>query len=215
MEIWLETIDIPTIEKSHRSGILRGVITSPDLLAKTTKPQETLATLLAAQSGPVVVEAGGNLVEQGKKLHEFSSRIIVKVPVTEQNLEAIHLLSEAKIPILASMIFHPTQACLAALAGARWLAPSFSRPLTAADNPLALLESVKKMTTSDPLPPKILAVHPKSLEQIRSCLLLGIDAIAIREEVLKDLVEIHELTAHAIEQSQEAWQALSTKEWFF
>ncbi len=214
MEIWLDTIDTLTIEKAHRAGILRGVTTTPAMLAAAAEPHETLKALLAAQPGPVAVEAGGDIVTQGKKLYEYSERIIVKVPVTESGLEAISTLAKAKVPVMASAIYHPTQALLAALAGATWVAPTFSRMLTSTDNPLALLEIVKNMATHYPFNTRLLAVHPKTIEQIRSCLAVGIEAITLREDLLKDLMETHELTAHAVEQSSEDWKKLLDKAWF-
>lgn len=216
MQIWLDTIDLPTLEKAQRRGILHGVTTNPSMLV--SNPRETLTALLAAQPGPVAVEIAEaevpSMISQGKALHEFSPRIVVKVPVTERGFEALHLLSQAQVPVMASAIVQPTQALVAALGGAGWVAPYFSRILKAGDNPLAQLEAVKKIIALYQMRTRILAVNPKTIEQIKACAEIGIDAITIREEVLRDLIETHELTAHAIEQYDEDWKKIQSQQWF-
>ncbi len=216
MQIWLDTTDLPTLEKAHRRGILHGVTTNPAMLVSNAR--ETLKTLLSAQPGPVAVEIFegevSSMISQGKALHEFSPRIVVKVPVTERGFEALHSLSQAQIPIMASAIVQPTQALVAASAGANWVAPYFSRIMKAGDNPLAQLEAIKKLIDLYQMRTKILAVNPKTLEQIKSCAEIGIHAITIREDVFRDLIETHELTAHAIEQYDEDWKKIKSQQWF-
>jgi len=216
MQIWLDTIDLPTLEKAQRRGILHGVTTNPSML--TSNPRETLTALLSAQPGPLAVEIAeaetALMVSQGKALYDFSPRIVVKVPVTERGLEALHSLSQAQVPVMASAIVQPTQALVAALGGANWVAPYFSRILKAGDNPLAQLEAVKKIIASYQMRTRILAVNPKTVEQIKSCAEIGIDAITIREDVFRDLIETHELTAHAIEQYDEDWKKIQSQQWF-
>lgn len=216
MQIWLDTIDLPTLEKAQRRGILHGVTTNPAML--TSNPRETLTAILAAQPGPVAVEIVEAevpaMISQGKAIYEFSPRIVVKVPVTERGLEALHFLSQSQVPVMASAIVQPTQALVAALGGAGWVAPYFSRILKAGDNPLAQLEAIKKIIASYQMRTRILAVNPKTIEQIKACAEIGIDAITIREEVLRDLIETHELTSHAIEQYDEDWKKIQSQQWF-
>jgi transaldolase len=216
MQIWLDTTDLPTLEKAQRRGILHGVTTNPSML--TSNPRETLTAILAAQPGPVAVDIAEDqvsvMISQGKALYEFSPRIVVKVPVTERGFEALYFLSQAQVPVMASAIVQPTQALVAALGGAGWVAPYFSRILKAGDNPLAQLEAIKKFIASYQMRTRILAVNPKTIEQIKACAEIGIDAITIREEVLRDLIETHELTAHAIEQYDDDWKKIQSQQWF-
>jgi TalC/MipB family fructose-6-phosphate aldolase len=145
------------------------------------------------------------MIEQGKKLHAISPRIIVKVPVTSQSWEAVRTLSQANIPVMATAIFQPTQALLAALSGATYVAPYFTRMLKAGDNPLEQIEAMKKMFHHYKLSTKILAATPKTVEQVRACAELGIEAVTIREDLFADLTDTHELTAHAVEQFLDEW----------
>jgi transaldolase len=183
-----------------------------------SNPRDTLTALLSAQPGPVAVEVFEDLVpsmiSQGKALHEFSPRIVVKVPVTERGFEAICALAKDQIPVMASGIVQPTQALVAALGGAGWVSPYFSRIMKSGDNPLAQLEAVKKIISSYQMRTRILAVNPKTIEQIKSCAEIGIDAVTIREDVFRDLIETHELTAQAIEQYADDWKKIQAQPWF-
>jgi len=204
MQVWLETDDLRTIERAQKMGFLHGVVTTPVHLAKASDPKEFVKALLAVQGGPVVVEIGKDLIAQGKTLSEFSKRIVVKIPVVEEAWEAIQTLSKSLAPIMASAIFQPTQALLASLAGAHFVAPHFSRILTTGDNPLSQLIIMKKME----LKAKIIAVNPKTIEQVKSCVEIGLDGVIIREDVFRDLTETHELTAQAVEQYADEWGKL-------
>ncbi len=216
MQIWLDTTDLPTLEKAQKRGILHGVTTNPSMLV--SNPRDTLTALLSAQPGPVAVEVfedmAASMISQGKALYDFSPRIVVKVPVTERGLEALYTLSKEQIPVMASAIVQPTQALVAALAGAGWVAPYFSRIMKSGDNPLAQLEAIKKIISSYQMRTRILAVNPKTVEQIKSCAEIGIDAITIREDVFTDLIETHELTAQTIEQYADDWKKIQSQPWF-
>jgi transaldolase len=116
--------------------------------------------------------------------------------------------------VIASAITQPTQALIAALAGAQIVAPYFSRIMKAGDNPLAQLEAIRKMILSYQMKTKVLAVAPKTLEQIKSCAEIGIDAVTIKEDVFRDFVETHELTAHAVAQYDNDWKKIHSQQWF-
>jgi fructose-6-phosphate aldolase 1 len=103
---------------------------------------------------------------------------------------------------------------VAALAGAGWVAPYFSRIMKSGDNPLAQLEAVKKIISTYQMRTRILAVNPKTVEQIKSCAEIGIDAVTIREDVFRDLIETHELTAQAVEQYADDWKKIQSQPWF-
>lgn len=212
MEIWLDTIDLATIEKALKMGLLHGVTTNPSILSKAENRQETVRAVLSAQPGPVTVQVVAldtpTMVEQGRKLRAFSPKIIVKVPVTAAGLEAIHILSKENIPVMGTVIFHPNQALLAAIAGASYVAPYFSRMQKSGDNPLIQIESMMKMMRQYQFKTKVLAASLKTTEQIRACAELGFHAVTVKEDLFGELVETHELTAFAVEQFQDEWGSL-------
>jgi len=204
MEIWLQTIDAALIEKAGRMGLLHGVDTDPDMLAKSPHALEMVSLVLAKQSGPVAVQVSAGSSEemavQGKILSELSARIVVKVPATSESWEAVRLLAKEGIPVMTSAIYHPSQALLAAKCGAAYLSLPFTRLLKAGDNPLAQLEAIRKMIDNYGFGAKIIASSVKTIEHVSSCAQIGIAAAALREDLFADLTDTHELTAFAVEQ---------------
>lgn len=209
MEIWLDSVDLSVIEKATQIGVLHGITTNPSLLSEVPNPLSTLSSILNIQKGPVAVQVtektSTGMIEQGKKLHHISPRIIVKIPVTLEGWKAIRTLSNENIPVMATAVFQPTQALLAALSGAVYVAPYFSRMLKSGDNPLMQIEAIKKMFLNYKLSTKILAANPKTVEHVRSCAEIGIDALTIREDLFADLTDTHELTAYAVDQFLDEW----------
>jgi len=117
MELWLDTIDRIAIERAKDLGLLHGVTTNPSLLAAANIPaEEILEDLLNHFSGPIAVQvtfsAASEMIEQGRDLYDFSPRIIVKVPVTEEGIQAISRLNHSEIPTMATAVYTPMQTFL-------------------------------------------------------------------------------------------------------
>src|SRR5947209_7515384 len=110
MRIWLDTTDVEIVKSAERLGILFGVTTNPALIAQSGKSMRVaLQDLLDAQDGPVTAQVIATdlqeIVQQGQDLYEFSDRLIIKIPVTQAGLEAIHILSRQEIATMATVVF--------------------------------------------------------------------------------------------------------------
>lgn len=210
MQIWLDTIDLTVISNALQQGLLYGITTTPSLLCEAPNPVTRITEILSITTGPLAVQVTEEtcqlIVEQGRRLHLLSPRIFIKIPVVKEGWEAIRTLSSENIPVIATAIFHPTQALLAALNGALYVAPYFMRMLKTGDNPILQIEAMKKMFGHYKLPTKILATLPRTSEHIRACAEIGIEAVAIRQDLFADLIDTHELTAHAVEQFLDDWK---------
>lgn len=193
MKIWLESTEIPLIEKGVRAGLLHGIVTTPTFLIQHGKPQELVHALLEIQPGPVVVDF--------EKL-SISPRTILRIPSTENDWESIHKTPNA----LASAIFTPVHALLAATAGAAYVSPHLSRMLKTGDRPLEQIESIQKIINTYKFQTQMMVLHPKSLEQVKACAEIGAAGIIVRDDLYKELLETHELAAFHVEQSHDDLQ---------
>lgn len=210
MDIWLDTANIKTIQRAVRVGILSGVTTNPSLIVQTKREMEdVLEDLLHYQEGPVtaqvVAEDIHEMVQQGQTLYSISNRIIVKVPITKNGLEAIHLLARQGIPTMATVIFHPRQALMAALAGANYVAPYLSRIEKIGEDPWASLETMAKIFENYRLQTKILGASLSSVEQVIKCAEVGIYGVTIKEDVFEKMIEDHSATLQGVQQFVEEW----------
>lgn len=215
MDIWLDTANIATIQKAIRFGLLAGVTTNPTIISESRKSLENvLEDLLHYQEGPitaqVVAEQTAEMVQQGQNLFNFSNRIIVKIPVTKQGLEAIYLLSRQGIPTMATTLFAPRQALMAALAGADYIAPYLSRLEKAGEDPWTVLSTMSRILHNYRLKTKILGASINSVEQVLKCAEIGIYGVTLKEEIFDRLIEDHSMTIQNVQKFSEDWKGNET-----
>jgi transaldolase len=194
MKIWLETNNLSLIEKASKQGLLYGVVASFQDNFKNH-----LNSILSIQKGPVIVDIYGEISSLP------SPRIIPRLPAVQEMWQTLYNLSQS-YPTAAGAIFNPTQALLAAQAGARYVCPHLSRMLKSGDRPFEALESIQKILLHTKLPAEMVVVHPKSLEQFKACAEIGAAGVIVRDDFYPDLIETPELAAFFVEQNQEMWK---------
>lgn len=211
MKLWLDTVDINGVLKGNKLGILSGVTTNPTLIAESKRHvKPVLHDLLYHQKGPVTVQVVGDIAEEmvreGREYFSFSDRLIIKIPVTPNGLEAIHLLSNLEIPTMGTAVFNSKQALLAALAGADYIAPYLGRIEREGENPWELLKSVLKIFQNGQFKTKILAASLPSCDYVIRCAEIGIHAVTVKESVFEKLIETDPLTEKAVEKFNSDWR---------
>src|SRR6186997_945396 len=133
MKIFLDTADIEEIRTAARWGVLDGVTTNPSLFAKTSgmSYDEVLVEICKITSGPVsaevVAEEVDGMLTEGRHFAKLAPNIVVKVPMSEEGLEAIYRFAEEGIKTNCTLIFTANQGLLAAKAGASLLSPFVGR----------------------------------------------------------------------------------------
>lgn len=205
MEVWLDTTNIQTVQKAARFGLLSGVTTNPTLIAQTGKDiEEVLHSILHHQEGPVTAQVISDetfeMVQQGQTFYSISNRLIIKVPVTRNGLQAIHLLSRQGIPTMGTVIFHPRQALMAALAGANYVAPYLGRMEKAGIDPWQSLQSIIQFFSNSRFKTKILGASLQTVEQVLKCAELGIYGVTIKDDLFEKLIQDDELTSNMVKQ---------------
>ena len=211
MEIWLDTSDKNLISKAKKMGILHGVTTNPSIIASSSKSlEEVLNEVLQIQAGPVTAQVttldASSMIKQAEKLFSFSSRIIVKIPATEQGLEAITHLSRQKLSIMSTCGFHPNQVILSCLAGASYIAPYFSRLHDSGEDAQSVLKEMLKLIEMYKFPVKLLAASLRSSDQVRQCMDMGIQAVTLKEKIFAEFTGDHPLTLENLDRFAKDWE---------
>ena len=211
MEFWLDTIQANSVKSNALLGLITGVTTNPELLGKAKNVETTLLALLESFEGPLAVQVqastSNDMVAQGKTLYDFSDRIIVKVPVTQEGLKTIYALTQSQIPTMGTCVFAPEQALLAAKAGADYVALYLTRLEKSGGDSIALLKASSRIFQNYHFETKLLAASISHVEQVEKCAELAIHAVTLRENVFKDLIEDHPLTLDAIQYFNECFKA--------
>ena len=103
MKFFIDTADIPEIEKLIPSGLIDGVTTNPSLIAKNGKDMgETIKTICSIVSGPVSAEVTATeynkMLEEGEYLASLAndaksspSSSILSYSVAVTSLSLIHI----------------------------------------------------------------------------------------------------------------------------
>lgn len=212
MKLWLDTFKISVIEKARSIGIHSGVTTNPKIVALSGMPVEDLIQqLLSAQHYPVAVQVVANnvsgMIEQAERLHEFSSRIIVKVPATKSGLECIEYLKrETEVPVMATGIFTSLHALLCFNTEVEYIAPYYGYIRDHGEDPKQVLSSIVGMQKIYGFQTQILAAGIRSIQEIAVCAEIGVDAITINEKIFDEMISDHPGLDSAMIAFSEAWK---------
>ncbi len=194
MEIWLDTINLETIQDAGKTGIIAGVTTNPTILSRSTNLIETLDQLLTAQPGAVAIQVttdtAEQMIEEGECLHAYSNRIMIKVPVHAEGLVAIKQLTQQGIAVLGTGIFHSTQALLAAQAGAAYVAPYVTH-IGELNNSYQTLQEIVDVLRVHGSTTKVMAAALVQKEQVVLSAQMGVQAVTIKDDLYYKLLATH------------------------
>lgn len=132
MKIFLDTASLKEIREGAALGVVDGVTTNPSLLAKEGgDPEEILLEICKTIDGPISAEVVATdvegMVREGRHWAGLHKNIVVKCPCTAEGLKATKILAGEGKRVNVTLVFSPTQALLAAKAGARFVSPFVGR----------------------------------------------------------------------------------------
>src|SRR3954470_24707512 len=132
MKLFIDTGNLKEIEALVPLGIIDGITTNPSLLAKEGGDYRAiLKKICQIVKGPtsaeVVATDYDGMVREGRDLASIDEHIVVKVPFTKDGVKACKTLSGEGKSVNVTLIFSPTQAWIAAKAGAAYVSPFVGR----------------------------------------------------------------------------------------
>jgi len=219
MRIYLDSADLDEIEKAKGYSIIAGVTTNPALILagvktgsiKGKRDKDILAAILAKTEGLVFFQVRSGASEEiFERALEYckldSKRVVIKLPCTWAGLKTVPLLKGEGIKTCVTAVFTGAQACLAAEAGADFLAFYLSRFEKAGEDGVKRLASLVKMVGSmSNSNTKVISASIKVMEDAVKSILVGVDHVAVPLNVLEAMIE-HPLTQHALEQFARDWR---------
>jgi transaldolase len=215
MQFFLDTGNVDEIKQALEWGILDGVTTNPTLIAKTGRPfMEVVKEILQLVDGPVSLETvsrdAKGMVEEGRKLAELGDNVVVKIPMTPEGMIAVQELESEGIPTNVTLVFSPTQALIAAKAGATFVSPFIGRLDDVSSDGMKLIRDVKTIFNNYDFDTQIIVASVRHPMHVLEAALIGADICTMPFEVMKKLFQ-HPLTDKGIELFLMDWEKVPGK----
>jgi transaldolase len=215
MKIFLDTAEIDEIRTAARWGVLHGVTTNPSLFAKVGGSyDDVLKQICAVTPGPVSAEVIAEDVEgmlgEGRHFARLAPNIIVKVPMSEEGLEAIARLREDGIKTNCTLIFSSNQGLLAARAGASFLSPFVGRLDDVNEHGMEVVRELVDMVKTHGLHAQVLAASIRNPRHMTEAALAGAHIATVPLKILRQMIH-HPLTETGILQFRKDWAAVEKR----
>ncbi|MEB2310533.1 MAG: fructose-6-phosphate aldolase [Sorangiineae bacterium] len=198
MKFFIDTGDLGEIKEAVAMGAIDGVTTNPSLLAKAGKPiRQAIADICEVVDGPVSAEVLSSeadaIVAEGRELAKIHKNVVVKVPLTIDGLKSVRRLKADGIRTNVTLCFSPTQALLAAKAGATYISPFVGRLDDHAEEGMQMVEQIVSIYGNYDFETEVLVASVRHPLHVVEAALIGADVATIPFKVLTQLVK-HPMT---------------------
>lgn len=215
MKFFLDTANIDEIKRIARLGLVDGITTNPTIISKERRPfKEIICDICQIVDGPVsaeVVSATCNeMLNEAREIASWAPNVVIKLPMTEDGLEATYKLSQEGIKTNVTLIFSAVQGLMAAKAGATYISPFVGRLDDAGTDGLTLVTKLKKILTNYQLQTKIIVASVRSLHHVEQAAIAGADIATIPGSALPTMWK-HPLTDIGIERFLKDWEKVPVK----
>ncbi len=210
MKIFIDTASVKEIREAAALGLLDGVTTNPSLVAKEGKDfRAMLDEILAIVDGPVSAEVISTdyegILKEGRELAAIHKNIVVKVPLIKEGLKAVRTFSEEGIKTNVTLCFSPSQALLAAKAGASYISPFVGRLDDISHNGMQLIEEIVQIYRNYDYETEVLVASIRHPLHFVEAALIGADVCTMPFSVIDKLFS-HPLTDSGLEKFLSDWK---------
>ncbi len=215
MKIFIDTANTDEIREAASWGVLSGVTTNPSLIAKEGKEFKSVVkeiteiadaspSNIASISAEVLSDDAEGMIAEAHELVKIHDVITIKVPMTEEGIKAVSILSKEGIKTNVTLIFSPNQALLAARAGASYVSPFVGRMDDIANDGAGLVAEIAEIFEIYGIETEIIAASIRTPKDVTECAKAGSDIATIPFAVLKKMFK-HPLTDKGIQQFKDDW----------
>ena len=210
MKFFIDTANIEEIKKAWELGVIDGVTTNPSLISKEKKePIALFKEICAIVDGPISAEVIGTradeMVKEAEALAKIHENIVVKIPMIEEGLKAVKRLTTAGIKTNVTLIFSPSQALLAAKAGATYVSPFVGRLDDISHNGMNIVADIQTIYENYDFDTEIIVASIRNPLHVIEAALIGADIATIPYSVIGQLIK-HPLTDIGLEKFLKDWE---------
>lgn len=210
MKFFLDTANIEEIKRINELGLVDGVTTNPTIIAKEGRDfKEVIVEICELVDGPVSAEVIAldtqGMVQEARDIAKWADNVVVKIPMTEAGMKAVHILSKENIQTNVTLVFTVAQGLMAAKAGATFISPFVGRLDDIGTDSLALIKNLRNVLDQYGYTTEIIAASIRNLKHVEDVAELGADISTIPGSIFPKLWS-HPLTDAGIEAFMKDWE---------
>lgn len=213
MRIFIDTANLNEIKEAADMGLLDGVTTNPSLVAKEGYKdfKDLLEKICAIVEGDISAEVVSTdcdgIVKEARELVKIHKNIVIKVPLIKEGLKAVKILSGENIKTNVTLCFSPSQALLAAKAGAYLVSPFVGRLDDISQSGMELIQQIVQIYTNYDFETQVLVASVRHPLHFVESALIGADVCTMPFKVIEQLAK-HPLTDIGLEKFLADWKKL-------
>lgn len=211
MNIYLDTANVKEIKEAVSQGAVDGITTNPSLAAKEGREfKELVLEICNLVDGPISAEVisveADAIVKEGRELAKLHKNIVVKCPLIPEGLKATKRLTAEGIRVNVTLCFSPTQALLAAKAGAWCVSPFIGRLDDVGADGMELIRQIIAIYRNYDFKTKVLVASVRHTMHVVEAALAGGDICTMPYSVYQQLIK-HPLTDIGLKKFLADWNA--------
>lgn len=215
MKFFLDTGNVDEIREGILLGMVDGVTTNPSLVAREKRDFDSVVReILEIVEGPVSLEVvsldAPGMVEEGKTLAGLGENVVVKIPMTAEGLKATRTLSGQGIAVNETLIFSPSQALLAAKAGAAYVSPFVGRLDDISNTGMDLVEQILTIFDNYDFDCEVIVASVRNPLHVVEAAMMGAHIATMPFKILEQLIR-HPLTDAGIDKFLADWKKVPKK----
>ncbi len=211
MRFFLDTADTDEIAQGLDWGMVDGITTNPSLIAKAGKPYlrtvQEIAEMVGEDrpvSGEVLATDYDGMMGEARRLAGLAPNVVVKVPLGPVGLKAVRTLRQEGTLCNVTLCFSPSQALLAAKAGAAYISPFVGRLDDVSHDGMQLIEQIVEIYANYDFETEVLVASVRHAGHVVESAMMGADVATIPLKTLKQLYR-HPLTDLGLERFLADW----------
>ena len=202
--IFLDTADVAQIRDASSTGLIDGVATNPEKVAASGKSyRQVVEEIRQFYDGPIAVQAVGQTTQEicecARRLHSIDPLLAIKITANKAGLAAVKILVPEGVRTNATLMFNPTQALLAALAGSPFISPFIGRAKMTGNEGIDAIQKMRQIMDAFGLNrTNLIAASIKDVDQVIESIIAGANSVAVTFPVFEAMCE-HPLTTEGLD----------------
>ena len=211
MKFFVDTANLKEIREANDMGVLDGVTTNPSLVKAEGNVDfhERVLKICQIVDGDISAEVTATdfdgMMEEARTLAQIHDNVVVKIPLIKAGIKALRALDEEGIRTNCTLCFSPTQALLAAKAGADYISPFIGRIDDISSDGMGLIEEIGEIYDNYSFKTEILAASIRHPTHVKRAALAGAEVATMPFETLRKLLG-HPLMDRGLERFLEDWE---------